>query len=212
MAVHIKIPQPWDIPERQITPEALYWNRRQMLRAMGLSGLGLAGVLAGCKSNQEVEQQIQQRPRPCRTCRHRAMTLLVWIDLSPKKKSPRTITIFTSSAAAKTTSGNSLPSRVNRGRWRSLAWCSTRRHWILTISGASCPWRSGTTASGVWRPGLWPCPGLAFPCGPYWSALSRWPRRVSCASPHSIFRRAGKRCSGVSVAVQRGPEYGRGYA
>ena len=56
MAVHIKIPQPWDIPEHQITPEALYWNRRQILRAMGLTGIGLAGVLAGCKSNQEVEQ------------------------------------------------------------------------------------------------------------------------------------------------------------
>ena len=85
MAVHIKIPQPWDIPERQITPEALYWNRRQMLRAMGLSGLGLAGVLAGCKSNQEVEQQIQQRAQALPSCRHRAMTLLVWIDLSQKK-------------------------------------------------------------------------------------------------------------------------------
>ena len=53
--------QPWDIPEHQITPETLYWNRRQILRAMGLTGVGLAGVLAGCKSNQEVEQQIQQQ-------------------------------------------------------------------------------------------------------------------------------------------------------
>jgi len=61
VTVHIKIPQPWDMPEHQITPEALYWNRRQILRAMGLTGVGLAGVLAGCKSNQEVEQQIQQR-------------------------------------------------------------------------------------------------------------------------------------------------------
>ena len=65
MVVHIKIPQPWDIPEHQITPEALYWNRRQILRVMGLTGVGLAGILAGCKSNQEVEQQIlQQRPGP----------------------------------------------------------------------------------------------------------------------------------------------------
>src|SRR4029453_15437634 len=61
VAVHIRIPQPWDIPEHQLTPEALYWNRRQILRAMGLTGVGLASVLAGCKSNQEVEQQIQQR-------------------------------------------------------------------------------------------------------------------------------------------------------
>ena len=61
MAVHIKIPRPWDMPEHQLTPEALYWNRRQILRAMGATGLGLAGVLAGCRSSQEVEQQIQQR-------------------------------------------------------------------------------------------------------------------------------------------------------
>jgi len=61
MAVHIKIPQPWDMPEHQLTPEALYWNRRQILRALGVTGLGMAGVLAGCKSSQEVEQEIQQR-------------------------------------------------------------------------------------------------------------------------------------------------------
>ena len=61
MAVHIKIPPRWDIPEHQITPESLYWNRRQILRALGFTGLGMAGVLAGCRSSQEVEQQIQQR-------------------------------------------------------------------------------------------------------------------------------------------------------
>jgi sulfoxide reductase catalytic subunit YedY len=61
MAVYIKIPQPWDMPEHQITPESLYWNRRQILRALGCTGLGMAGVLAGCRSSQEAEQQIQQR-------------------------------------------------------------------------------------------------------------------------------------------------------
>lgn len=61
MAVHIKIPPPWDMPEHRITPEALYWNRRQILRALGCTGLGLAGMLAGCRSSQEAEQQILQR-------------------------------------------------------------------------------------------------------------------------------------------------------
>ena len=61
MAVCIKIPPRWDMPEHQITPESLYWNRRQILRALGFTGLGMAGVLAGCRSSQEVEQQIQQR-------------------------------------------------------------------------------------------------------------------------------------------------------
>ena len=32
-----------------------------MCYAMGLTGLSMAGVLAGCKSSQEVEQQIQQQ-------------------------------------------------------------------------------------------------------------------------------------------------------
>jgi sulfoxide reductase catalytic subunit YedY len=59
--VYIKIPRPWEIPERQLTPEALYWNRRQILRAMGVTGLSLAGALAGCKNSQEAERQIQQR-------------------------------------------------------------------------------------------------------------------------------------------------------
>jgi sulfoxide reductase catalytic subunit YedY len=61
MAVYIKIPQAWDIPEHQITPESLYWNRRQILRAIGFTSLGMAGVLAGCRSSQEAEHQIQQR-------------------------------------------------------------------------------------------------------------------------------------------------------
>jgi sulfoxide reductase catalytic subunit YedY len=59
--VYIKIPRPWEIPEHQLTPEALYWNRRQILRAMGATGFGLAGALVGCRSSQEAEQQIQQR-------------------------------------------------------------------------------------------------------------------------------------------------------
>jgi sulfoxide reductase catalytic subunit YedY len=60
MAVHIKMPRPWDMPEHQLTPEAVYWNRRQILRVMGVAGLGLAGALAGCKNSEETEQQIQQ--------------------------------------------------------------------------------------------------------------------------------------------------------
>ena len=59
--MYIKMPRPWDMPERQLTPEGLYWNRRQILRAMGVTGLGLAGALAGCRSSQEAEQQIQRR-------------------------------------------------------------------------------------------------------------------------------------------------------
>ena len=38
----------WEIPERLATPEALYWNRREFLRAMGLGSIGAAALLAGC--------------------------------------------------------------------------------------------------------------------------------------------------------------------
>jgi len=46
-----------------MTPESLYWNRRQILRTMGCTGLGIAGLLAGCRSSEEIEQQIKQRAR-----------------------------------------------------------------------------------------------------------------------------------------------------
>ena len=106
MAVHIKIPQPWDISEHRLTPEALYWNRRQVLRALGLTGTGMAGVLAGCKSNQEVEQQLQQQARHCRSSRPHVMTILVWIDLSQRKKSLRATTVSSARAAIRSDFSN----------------------------------------------------------------------------------------------------------
>lgn len=37
----------WAISENEVTPEAVYMNRRHWLRAAGFTGLGLAGALAG---------------------------------------------------------------------------------------------------------------------------------------------------------------------
>ena len=37
----------WAISETEVTPEAVYMNRRHWLRAAGFTGLGLAGALAG---------------------------------------------------------------------------------------------------------------------------------------------------------------------
>jgi methionine sulfoxide reductase catalytic subunit len=34
--MHIRIPESWCLPEREATPEHVYWNRRQILRAAGL--------------------------------------------------------------------------------------------------------------------------------------------------------------------------------
>jgi sulfoxide reductase catalytic subunit YedY len=44
----IKIPKRWEISERLATTEDHYLNRRQFLKAMGLTGLGAFGVMTGC--------------------------------------------------------------------------------------------------------------------------------------------------------------------
>ena len=44
----IKRKRGWEIPEREATPEAVYNDRRRLLKAMGLGAIGLsvAGPLA----------------------------------------------------------------------------------------------------------------------------------------------------------------------
>lgn len=37
----------WEIPEREATPEDVYFNRREVLRGMGFAGVGLGTLLAG---------------------------------------------------------------------------------------------------------------------------------------------------------------------
>ncbi|MGQ4807890.1 Protein-methionine-sulfoxide reductase catalytic subunit MsrP [Candidatus Entotheonellaceae bacterium PAL068K] len=59
MAPLINRPPAWAIPESHLTPESVFWNRRQLLRAMGFIGLGVLGTLAGCQGSQEVEQHLQ---------------------------------------------------------------------------------------------------------------------------------------------------------
>ncbi|HZF13248.1 MAG TPA: protein-methionine-sulfoxide reductase catalytic subunit MsrP [Thermoanaerobaculia bacterium] len=46
---HLRIPRPWEIPEWQATPEAVFLNRRQLLAALGLGAvsLGLPVQIAG---------------------------------------------------------------------------------------------------------------------------------------------------------------------
>jgi len=39
---NIRIPRPWEIPERLATPEPLVWNRRQVLAALGLGAAAAA--------------------------------------------------------------------------------------------------------------------------------------------------------------------------
>ena len=62
MAVHIKIPQPWDISGHRLAPEALYWNRRQVLRALGLTGTGMAGYWRAVKAIRRSSSSSSSRP------------------------------------------------------------------------------------------------------------------------------------------------------
>ena len=43
----IRIKRGWEIPEREITPEEIYFNRRAFLKKLGISGLGAIGALTG---------------------------------------------------------------------------------------------------------------------------------------------------------------------
>ncbi len=78
MAPLIKIPRSWDIPEPCLTPESVYWNRRQIVRAMGLTGMGLAGLLAGCQEESPTQQHLQQQAqllKPLNATRNPTYTL-----------------------------------------------------------------------------------------------------------------------------------------
>jgi len=66
----IKRKKGWNLPEREATPEAVYLNRRQFIKAMGLSGLGAWGILSGClnaaseAAQQDLEQVRKTIPEP----------------------------------------------------------------------------------------------------------------------------------------------------
>ncbi len=54
----IKIPTGWELPERLVAPEAIYVNRRQFLKTLGFTGLGIWGFIAGCaEKSSEVSAQ-----------------------------------------------------------------------------------------------------------------------------------------------------------
>jgi len=46
----IKVPEGWELPEREATPEWMYLNRRQILKAAGF--LGMSGLLAGATTGK----------------------------------------------------------------------------------------------------------------------------------------------------------------
>lgn len=50
----IHIPKGWEMPESEATPESVYCNRRDVLKAMGITALFSSGLITGCAPPQEV--------------------------------------------------------------------------------------------------------------------------------------------------------------
>ncbi len=53
MTHHIKIPKGWEIPERELTPESIFMNRREVLKSMGWLTAFSIGLVTGCSSGSE---------------------------------------------------------------------------------------------------------------------------------------------------------------
>jgi sulfoxide reductase catalytic subunit YedY len=58
----IKIPRGWEIPESQATPEDVYLNRRKFLKAMGVVGTGMLGLLTGCQRVEGQSERLSPSP------------------------------------------------------------------------------------------------------------------------------------------------------
>lgn len=58
---NVILPPGWQIPEREVTDEATYWDRRKFVNALGL---GLAAATTGCESTVEPVMQVN----PDMTC------------------------------------------------------------------------------------------------------------------------------------------------
>lgn len=56
----IRIPKPWNLPERSVTTERAYWNRRQVLQ--GLMATGLLPLLGCTESSSQAGDQGDQAP------------------------------------------------------------------------------------------------------------------------------------------------------
>lgn len=59
----IRSPKIWQLPDAAVTPETTYLDRRQLLRALGLGGMALAGTLAGCNCTRDSATRVEALPR-----------------------------------------------------------------------------------------------------------------------------------------------------
>ncbi|NKB24283.1 MAG: protein-methionine-sulfoxide reductase catalytic subunit MsrP [Kiritimatiellae bacterium] len=48
----------WEIPERSVTSEDIYWNRRRFIKAMGLGSIGALSLATGCEAGETSTKEV----------------------------------------------------------------------------------------------------------------------------------------------------------
>ena len=176
----------WELPERLVTPEHVFLNRRAFLAAG--AGAAASGDL---------------RPRPRRD---RSLRLALSRPLNPAfKDAGREVTPFeinatynnyyefgTSKQISAAGRDSADPAVVGRHRRRSRKAANHRHRRSLEADDTS---KSGSTATAASRPGRWWCPGPVF----------RWRKLVALAKPLSSCEVCALR-NVQSAGCRRGPE------
>jgi sulfoxide reductase catalytic subunit YedY len=55
----IRVPKSWEIPERDVTPENVYFNRRRFLKTLAGAGIGATLMpILGCEQGEEVDSKL----------------------------------------------------------------------------------------------------------------------------------------------------------
>lgn len=121
----IKVPQHWQLPEREAVPESVFLNRRSFLKQLGFVGMGAWGMASGCFSGSaaggenEVRRTLPAPQPPYPAARNE------------KYKSDRAITEETVAAAH----NNFYEFTTNKSEVWRLAEKFETRPWQIEIGG-----------------------------------------------------------------------------
>ncbi len=144
----------WSLPERDVTPEAVYLSRRQLLSRGSLAlaagaTLGLPGAHAGARAAD---------PGLYPAGRNAALS----VDL-PLTDEDLAIAYnnFYEFGTDKRIAARAQSLETDPCRSRSAAWSSGRRRSPSRTWSVASRSRSASTASAASRPGRWSCPGPA---------------------------------------------------
>jgi sulfoxide reductase catalytic subunit YedY len=57
----VHIPPNWQLPEKLVTSEATYWNRRRFMKSLLGAGIGLSALsLAGCQTQKTIDPELEK--------------------------------------------------------------------------------------------------------------------------------------------------------